>query len=99
MAALDLDPSLRSKVSDIIYSTPGLTSGDISVMIYGPEGDRFQVNQICRDLVSEGLVSRIGLGTRYSPCTYVWMLLRAAGSSLSIAAAVPALLEIQQSIL
>ena len=90
--------SLRSRISDIIYSRPGLTSLDISEMIYGPGGDRFQVNRICRELVSEGLVSRLGNGTRYSPFTYAWMLNRVAGSTLSIAATLPAFLEVQQSL-
>ena len=91
--------SLRSKISEIIFSKPGLTAVDISEMVYGPGGDRYQVGKVCRDLMSEGLVRRLGSGTRYDPFTYVWFLPQTATSTFGVVTAIPALLELQQSLI
>lgn len=91
--------SLRSKVSEIISSKPGLTAVAISEIVYGPGGDRYQIGRICRDLVNDGLVRRLGRGTRYDPFTYAWFLPRTPASTLGVVTAIPALLELQQTMI
>jgi hypothetical protein len=64
--------SLRSKVCEIIHSTPGVTELEIARRIYGSGVDQGQVNRMCRQLVDEGCVVRAGKGGPHNPFTYSW---------------------------
>ena len=82
--------ALRTKVCEIIRDRPDITTSAMSLLIYGTDGGRPQIERICRDLVQEGRLRRRGLGGRRDPYTYEWIdRPRSATGPPAIADAVP----------
>jgi hypothetical protein len=63
---------MRARISEIIYSRPGITQLEIAQLIYGPSAYQALVKAACRDLLREGYISRVGKGGRRDPFTYSW---------------------------
>ena len=63
---------LRSRVSEIISSKPGLSASEIAEAIYGLRSHSAQVSRTCRELIREGLVLRTGTGGPRSEFTFAW---------------------------
>ena len=81
---------LRTTVCEIIRDRPDITPSAISILIYGTDKGRPQIERICRDLVQAAHVRRRGLGGRHDPYTYEWIdRPRSAAGSPAIVDAVP----------
>jgi hypothetical protein len=64
--------SLRSKICEIIHARPGVTNGQIARVIYGSVEAQSQIMRICRELLAEGRIHRVGSGSANNPYRYSW---------------------------
>ena len=62
--------SIKQRVLKLIAAKPNLTEIEIAARLFGDEGYQQRVNPICRELVDQGLVERLGAGRAGDPFKY-----------------------------
>jgi hypothetical protein len=62
--------SLLQNIETVIRSNPGLTEAEIAAALFGKAGYQQKVNPICRQLVKDGRICRVGIGGARNPFTY-----------------------------
>lgn len=60
---------VAAKIVDLVRQRPGMTELEIARSIYGPNAQQPHVNQLCRNLISAGMIERRGQG-RTDPFRY-----------------------------
>jgi hypothetical protein len=71
--------NVKQRVFDLIVARPNLTEAEISECLFGSAGYQQRVNPVCRDLVKELWVERLGAGGPGDPFKYRRLRILRAG--------------------
>jgi hypothetical protein len=64
-------PTAAFRVEELIRKRPRMTEAEIAKVLFGAAAYQQKVNGVCRELISKGLVKRLGSGGTGDPYVYV----------------------------